>query len=303
LLELRRGLEFGVGLTRILLLSTSLLLLGSACHAAELSCPEPRPVIDGVRTCPILLVKGEIQAGDSKKFSEALRANYPSVFGVQLWSSGGSIDEALKIGRLVRKAMLTTRAPSFWGDSAYLHPGTGMLFGGVSADFACKGKSCHCASACFLIWAGGVKREGDVLGVHRPRFDSPEFAKLPVAEATAAYKSVLAETVKYLFEMEVAPQYIAMMSDTSSVDIQWLNIGPSPVVSEVPSIEEWIRASCGLPSSAETDEVGRILEKMGTKQPVSAAEQTLVDGWRAQLACESRKIEEARRAIGVDELD
>jgi hypothetical protein len=62
-------------------------------------------------TCLEALIKGKINAGDAEKFAVFVIANHPFLDRVYLWSSGGLVDEALKIGRLVRKALLFTEAP------------------------------------------------------------------------------------------------------------------------------------------------------------------------------------------------
>ncbi len=62
-------------------------------------------------TCSQLLVKGVLRAGDSETFLKVLSVHHPFVKTILLWSPGGSVVEAMKIGRIVRKNMLRTRAP------------------------------------------------------------------------------------------------------------------------------------------------------------------------------------------------
>jgi len=61
--------------------------------------------------CFTVLIKGPIAIGDSAKFEQILRQNHPFLEGVQLWSSGGNVIEAIKIGYLIRKAVISTFAP------------------------------------------------------------------------------------------------------------------------------------------------------------------------------------------------
>ena len=74
-------------------------------------------------TCLEALLKGEIVSGDFNKVISLVRANHPFLDRLLLWSPGGSVEEAMKIGRLVRKAMLVTQAPVGMG----LDDGSGDL--------------------------------------------------------------------------------------------------------------------------------------------------------------------------------
>jgi hypothetical protein len=168
-------------------------ILTSSSLAAEISCDQvwgeasTAPYLERsfpsgrrpeARTCRAALIKGEIASGDSEKFVRLLESNHPFLESVHLWSSGGSVAEAIKIGRLVRKVMLTTGTPwveENWGD--YCEPGP----------------TCHCASACALIWAAGIVRSGNKLGLHRPSIRSTEFANLPPDRASSMYRLLLKE--------------------------------------------------------------------------------------------------------------
>ena len=203
-----------------------------------------RPTPD---TCDTILIKGMITVGDSIKFAALLESNHPFLDQVRLWSSGGSVDEAMKIGHLVRKAMLSTVAPTFPGGT---FPG-GLTNSHLDAtgklrdDELCRGESCHCASACFLIWAAGITRFGDALGLHRPSSRSIEFADLSPDRASAAYRKILRDIDAYLTEMEVPRRFIEIVTDTASTDIRWLDFEEANSMEHVPSIVEWIAASCG----------------------------------------------------------
>jgi hypothetical protein len=57
--------------------------------------------------------------------------------------------------------------------------------------------NCNCTSACFLVWAAGIGRYGDVIGVHRPSFaDQSWFASLSKDQAQVAYAWVRVGSVK-----------------------------------------------------------------------------------------------------------
>lgn len=185
-------------------------------------------------TCIGGFLTGQISKGDYDKVATFIRAHYPFMGAFSLASPGGDVDEALKIGRLFRKYLIITMAP-------YSLPNDGVphLDGG-SRDL-CRGSDCTCASACALIWMGGVQRSGTV-GLHRPRTTDPMFRGLPPADASTAYRRVLETIAAYLNEMEVPKSIAETMVATSSSDIRWVTADD---VDDPPSIAEWVEASCG----------------------------------------------------------
>jgi hypothetical protein len=245
-------------LLTILVTLAILPLLGHASTAAEIGCTRTwqsqvhaldydyfdyfpsgrRPSPD---TCDEVLIKGEITLGDSKKFADFIQLHQPFVERVLLWSAGGSVSEALSIGRLVRKAMLETKAPH----ETYLPPsGNGTLEGFAGHLNICRGQTCHCASACFLIWAAGIKRSGNAIGLHRPSIHSAEFADLSPERAVGLYRLLIKNIDEYLTQMEVPRRYIEAMIDASSTGIRWLDFDEGKSMEDVPSISEWLNAAC-----------------------------------------------------------
>jgi len=252
-------------------------------------------------TCTSVLIKGAIEPGDGARFAAFLRANHPFLDSVFLWSPGGLVEEALKIGRLIRTAMLTTEAPD--GEVPHGQPteGAGQLDWGK----ICKGPSCHCASACFVIWAAGMRRYGDVLGLHRPSLRSTSFANLPPGQASELYRALLTEVETYLLEMEVPRRYIEIMMNTSSNAVYWIRDSNDPSVSsiseKVPSIEEWLAAACGT-----TDELDGVVVALQMKENLSQREKLELEQLKRKSLdrsleidkCESKKIDNSRDAIG-----
>jgi hypothetical protein len=206
-------------------------------------------------TCVGILIKGKIETGDAAKFLELLGPNYPFVKKVFLWSPGGYVAEAMRIGRIIRKNMLTTWAPVEVGDDPV---GNGLLVDPTDhqvpvARYLCQGTGCNCASACFLIWAAGVQRWGNALGLHRPTTSSTDFTDLPPDQASAAYRQWLSVIETYLSEMEIPRRYIEKLTDTSSNTISWVGWKDAFAMTEPPSIREWLLASCGGLSGEELD--------------------------------------------------
>jgi hypothetical protein len=90
----------------------------------------------------------------------------------------------------------------------------------------CAGKGCNCASACFLIWASGIKWVGNAIGLHRPTTNSTDFTDLPPDQGSSAYREILSGVEQFLLEMEVPQRVIDKMMATASDNIFWLNQYP-----------------------------------------------------------------------------
>lgn len=122
---------------------------------------------------------GQIAPGDGARFAEWLEGNGRSATEAVLHSTGGSVADALEIGRALRAAGLDTR---------------------VAEDRICL-------SACPYVFAGGVARsveDGGALGVHQ-HFHG-ENAYLPAFLAIEDIQSGQASVMAYLVEMGVDPR-------------------------------------------------------------------------------------------------
>jgi hypothetical protein len=203
----------------IVLAILAVIAVSSAGVAAQVKCRLLN--VDGA--CIEATLRGQIVRGDYEKVVEAISKSWPGLTMLELHSPGGSAMEALKIGRLVRKYLITTNASG-------------------SADCKEGLTECGCASACALIWFGGIERMGTV-GLHRPRIDDPEFAHSPPDEAMKRYRQVISAIEAYLMEMEAPRSIIDEMLATSSSDVRWVNAITSRL-SRPPSYAEWEDASC-----------------------------------------------------------
>ncbi len=257
----------------------------------------PSGRVPNADTCSTALIKGTITSGDSAKFAQLLRKSHPFLSRVLLWSSGGSVEEAIKIGRLIRKGLLETEAPTDFSQLAGTAPtppeGWGSLFD--RNEKVCKGYDCHCASACFLIWTAGVERSGTSLGLHRPTTASTSFANLPPDRASVLYRQLLSDTGKYLTEMEIPRRFIEIMMDTTSTDIRWLNYDEADSVQEVPSIAEWIGATCGMMIKEQKDTHALLLVKKSRTHQEKLLFDLLVKKWTEMNACTDNKNPESAR--------
>ena len=159
----------------------------------------------------------------------------------------------------------------------------------------CSGKACHCASACFLIWASGINRVGTTLGLHRPSTNSPDFANLPPNQAGIKYRQILFATETYLSEMEIPRRFIDMVVDTNSVDMRWLAYDEAMLMWEVPSISEWIKSDCGAMSAKDKAYMFKYLhENPGPEK--RRADELFKRDFKI-FDCGAKKIHKARDAI------
>jgi hypothetical protein len=225
-----------------------------------------RPTSD---TCKVAFIHGDIVKGDYERFIALYKNNHPFLDQFYLDSRGGDVDEAIKIGRLFRKYLITAVAPyqmvvggrfSFQIQMNYRTGKTEPCF-----------EECRslCASSCALIWFGAPDRAGDI-GLHRPRTDDPAFKALSAAEAATAYRRMLDESVRYLEEMETPRPMIDAMVSTGSAEIRWIrqidHMKADDSVNLAPSFAEWVDASCGQFTSQETDTMMKLQAKKDTDE-------------------------------------
>ncbi len=301
------------------LLSTAMLMLCThGSKGAEIICgtyaridPDPSLLADffpsgrlPVRnvSCSSLLLKGSIERGDAEKLSSLLALHHPFTSKISLWSRGGSVEEAMKIGRVVRRELLITEAPDDWNGSGQ---GYGRLFAEALPNcrdnddclrFVCHGANCHCASACFIVWAAGIRRDGSAIGLHRPSTQSTTFSSLPPERASVLYRQLLADIRKYLSDMEITTTIIDKMLATLSAEIAWLAPEELDSAELVPSIEEWILASCGTFGRAQTDMLMALAEKKSQSQQERSMLKQLLNIKDQVSRCWFRKIYNARDA-------
>jgi hypothetical protein len=195
----------------------------------------PSGVRPSPETCAIGFIFGHIDRGDYQRVLEFYRANHPFLSSFKVVSPGGNVSEAIKIGRLFRKYLISVTTPlrttESWGIWTHL----------TGRETECHGIDCICASACALISLGSVRRVG-AIGLHRIRIVDPTYSALKPQEASKVYNEALAEVRQYLNEMEVPKQFIEMMVNTSSSDITWVNLGDK--FARPPSLAEWEDANC-----------------------------------------------------------
>ncbi|MHA7869484.1 MAG: COG3904 family protein [Salipiger thiooxidans] len=137
-------------------------------------------------------LEGEIAEGDGGRVSELIDAADPAVEALVLQSPGGSVQDALALGRHLREAGIGTR----------------MLRGE------------YCYSACPYLFAGGETRdveEGASLGVHQHYFG--ENTILPAFVAVESIQRGQGEVMAYLEDMGIDPLVMKHALQTPSDEI------------------------------------------------------------------------------------
>lgn len=145
---------------------------------------------------------------DTNKFGTNYEMKPSLAFGVFLNSMGGSVDEALEIGKLIRKYQLWTEVAQ--GD--------------------------ECLSSCFIVFMSGVTRsmsrnfyrnfelreeyqmsvENVPVGVHRMFYESEAFSELSADEASIIYRKKSREIDSYLKNVGTPDYFIDKMNNTPS---------------------------------------------------------------------------------------
>ena len=201
---------------------------------------------------PGVTIEGRIAPGDFAKLASlVLDAKGTSV--VWLASPGGNLSEALRMGALIRQLALEVRAPI--DRSLPLvrlrHP-----------------ENNTCASACFFLYVAGVRRQGSVLGIHKPSLPADEYFSLGLDGSVAAHRRIQEATADYLDHMGVPSRYASMMMAANSSEMIWLT--PEDIARDLTGVaagyEVWFQGPCRTqvvqPAGTDLDCASQILAEM-----------------------------------------
>jgi hypothetical protein len=149
---------------------------------------------------------GTIHSGDDAKFCDFLeRSNPPPRTTIYIDSTGGDVDAAIGMGRLIRNAWMHTAIGSY------------VLRG--RTDFLIQREHLpgRCMSAATLIYLGGRLRylnTGTQFGVHQFSFRNPspsDFSRSQVLSAKIAL---------YVVEMGIQPEFLELSASVLSNEIK-----------------------------------------------------------------------------------
>jgi len=218
-----------------------------------------------------LYMVGSIIDGDYDRFVSAIKKRGAKPFILYVRSGGGNVSEAMKIGRLVRQLSLTVYAP--------LSTLQNMNTASCDADVGSVGKPvpCICASACTLIWFGGVMRIGLAVYIHSIKYNETYFGSLSPQQAQIMYQHAMQEVHTYLAEMDIDDKYYYMMVRTGSSELQRASghIG-GDLGGWTPAYREWLYAKCGAPVEGDTSPAwGMCTVNVGNQAEVEAIRKVL----------------------------
>jgi hypothetical protein len=164
---------------------------------------------------PVILAKGEIQKGDAENL-RTLLARGPGVVAIEFDSPGGSLEEGLRIGVLIRDKRLATRVRA----------------------------GAECASACVYAFVGGLVRDADrgaKIGIHMASLmfadayirdlkrillqsdlslDSRIRLIVMLNEQMGA--KAINRTTVHLLKMGVSVRLLEVQANTRHIDMHWL---------------------------------------------------------------------------------
>ena len=226
-------------------------LLAVACGANGATFDLPRRTGDGA-IVPGLRIEGEIVSGDAQRLIDSY-AKYGTVISpIYPRSRGGDVEEAMRMGTIIRRLRLETSVP-VWDTG---NPPVDLIKVDRSEDTIC-------ASACFLVYAGGATRLGNYLALHRPYLARKEAQALSDVEHEAAQKKIDTRVKEYLADMEVDQYWIDRMFSANSQEYYmppWVEADSRVhhLMDMVPSLEEVVLSKC-----KEDPDVDRKMQAFG----------------------------------------
>ena len=199
-------------------------------------------------------IAGRIVKGDAEKFEKLAHQMIQDeeyIECVRLASSGGSIYEAMQIGEIIRKLGCMTVAPLCYGKKCMSIPDIEHMSQSDKKHIQLIKENCQCSSACFLIWAAGLRREGRILGLHRPYVQKEYYKKLDVTEASEMYGIITQDVTEYLRKNSIPEHIISKMFAHSSSDMYYLTTDEIHELLYQPFFEEYLIAGCGKPLTVD----------------------------------------------------
>jgi len=203
---------------------------------------------------------GPIVPGDDEKFKSIIlpyiRKGYV-LFQVHIFSGGGNVLAAMRIGDQIRILQAMTHSPF----QATNEPGYAQCWFVASASHGGIGYHpnsnhkrnlktnagpawCDCASACFLIWASGITREGNYVGIHRFRFDEMYFGSLSPSQAREEYARFENVFRAYLTKLNVPVGIVDRLFATDSKHMYYLTKFDLDLIKSTPYLEQYTDAKC-----------------------------------------------------------
>jgi hypothetical protein len=240
------------------------------------------------------VLEGKIEAGDSDKLKNFIRhGDFFPPLRLFLYSPGGNMAEAMKLGRLVRSLKVETVVPvelSIENRKRLAAPDKRNLKD-PEPNFMC-------ASACFFVFVGGTYRGTDdfgflpILGIHRPYLSDNELKGLGSAQAIAAARQARTTVETYLKEMGVPAKYVDQMFSVGKDEVRRISEGEfnADFNGFISELKDWVDARCDKRTDAEKKIWESLKSKIYAQQ--TTAEKSMTDilekKYKEQLDCENK---------------
>jgi hypothetical protein len=216
-------------------------------------------VLDENEKLAYLNLWGSIVPGDDEQFRSVvtplLKRGY-IVFKVNIFTGGGNVAAAKGISDQIRTLQTRTVAPYIMADiiddqkvprdypSCFFSTSNGIdnVVHGTTYNW------CTCASACFLIWASGIVREGRHVGVHRIYWlneAGKQFGAKPGPAGREQYLREQRDFQDYLDSLDVPRNISDRLWVTPSDSMHYLTQEELELMWSTPYLEEQTRARCG----------------------------------------------------------
>lgn len=257
-------------LRALILLFTAIVVLPNAAKPAEITykCYTDR--------CAIQL-KGNIEEGDFEKFRnvvEEINSTGLPVSRIHLFSRGGNVSEAMRIGTLIRSLVIFSSTPERNLHRSLLDAGIDrpseedesrlfLRLADVSSDYfvgtmidrrqisnsrqlvdiatdhgwdVSFDTDAMCASACALIAVSAVRRSGGPVGLHHIYVENKD---IDFSDLNNVLSSGTSEVSSFLTEMRAPPSFLNIMASTPSQEMEWFDLPPYD-----PIFQEFENARC-----------------------------------------------------------
>ena len=262
----------------ILLLISPILI-----HAAEIRVYDKKTIV----------FEGTIVEGDYDKIRKMAKEVGPSIEKIFLASLGGNLNEAMRIGYLVRELRWETEALDFiliMVDSKYYS----KYYKAYGLNPIENSDHEHaCASSCFFIYAAGVIRSGGEIGIHRPFLNEESCSKISGNDAIDFSVSATQAIKIYLTEMGIPEHIYNTMLSISKNSIHWLTYEEKKEIEGyIPALKDWLDGKCG--SNESINEILSEMElEMGKDNPVyEKSINLLLENW---VFCLKEAMKELRK--------
>ena len=275
----------------IIIMARALILVLIACVTLSVAKPaQPANITRALRDSDKnevgILVEGEIEPGDAYRLWIELLNDFGFGRDIYLRSKGGDVDEAIKMGELIRRLRLATYAPLVKDD------GTHYDWIKIASE-----DNNICASACFLVYAGGVNRMGNYIGLHRPFLPKNIGSSIPDDQYERGETEYIDKITAYLKKMEIDQFFIDNLISNSSVDMHVVTEEEAEthhLYDTAPSIEEAIYAKCNVMS--KQDEYSLI-----AKLPEAADRESIMSKLDAGAKCQAEALSDIQEAAFLRE--